>query len=120
MTSLHDAVLSPGVFTWDIENNLMYADSAVAKIFGIDADIAGQGLAFDVYLARVHADDRPRVAKAISAAIVRESLPQSDIRVQGSNGHFRSVTIFGRAFKSSGGFPVLYAGIVSPGAPALH
>jgi PAS domain-containing protein len=103
-----------GIFTWDIAKNIVFADRAVARLFGLNPDETVRGLPIEVYLARVHPDDRPRLAKGITETIVAE-LPQKDgYRVQGVDGINRAVVAFGRAFRNRDGDAVLYSGVIVP------
>jgi PAS domain S-box-containing protein len=103
-----------GIYTWDIVRNLVFADSALAELFGMDPDATVRGLPLEDYLERVHPDDKPDLAKTISQAIVAEIAQQNIYRVQGSDGRYRTVAAFGRAFRDQSGSPVLYSGIVVP------
>lgn len=103
-----------GIFTWDIEKNIVFADRAVARLHGLNPEETVLGLPIEVYLARVHADDRPRLAKGITETIVAELPQQEGYRVQGSDGIYRAVMAFGRAFRNRDGDAVLYSGIIIP------
>ena len=109
-----DAASDAGIFTWDIEKNLVFADSALAELFGLDANDTLCGMPLEDYLQRVHPEDRPALAKIISTTIIAEVPQQGTYRVEGSDGRFRSVAAFGRAFRNRDGSPVLYSGIVVP------
>ena len=61
-----------GIFTWDIEKNIVFADRAVARLHGLNPEETVRGLPIEVYLARVHPDDRPRLAEGITETIVAE------------------------------------------------
>lgn len=107
-----------GIFTWDIERNLLFADRAVALLFGLDYDCTLRGLPLEAYLARVHPDDRSGLAKVISETIMAD-IPQRDTyRVQGADGGYRMVAAFGKAFCDANDLAVLYSGIVIPLAGA--
>lgn len=104
----------PGLFTWDVERNIVFADAAVAELFGLEADKTLRGLPLQSYLERVHPDDRAALAKTISDTIVAEIPQQSTYRVQDRSGAYAVVAAFGRAFRAIEGSPVLYSGIVVP------
>ena len=92
----------------------IFADRAVARLHGLNPEETVRGLPIEVYLARVHPDDRPRLAKGITETIVAE-LPQKDgYRVQGVDGINRAVVAFGRAFRNRDGDAVLYSGVIVP------
>jgi PAS domain-containing protein len=103
-----------GIFTWDIEKNIVFADRAVARLHGLNPEETVRGLPIEIYLARVHPDDRPRLAKGITETIVAELPQQEGYRVQGSDSIYRAVVAFGRAFRNRDGDAVLYSGIIIP------
>jgi PAS domain-containing protein len=109
-----DASGEAGIFTWDIERNLLFADRAVALLFGLDYDCTLRGLPLEAYMARVHRGDRSGLAKVISETIMAD-IPQRDTyRVQGADGRYRMVAAFGKAFCDANDLAVLYSGIVIP------
>jgi PAS domain S-box-containing protein len=103
-----------GIWTWSLDEDILYADTALAKLFGVNPSEALVGLPIEHYLARIHPQDRPRVARAISDAVI-DGLPYHDeYRVTDSNGSIRVVIAFGRCFRNRAGNPVHYAGIIHP------
>jgi PAS domain-containing protein len=101
-----------GIFTWDITQDLVYADSALAEHFGLVAEETKRGLPLKNYLERVHPDDRAYVAKQITDTIVGARAQQSIYRVKGRNGLYVSVIVFARCFRDRNDIPVLYSGMV--------
>jgi PAS domain-containing protein len=113
-----DASGEAGIFTWDIERNLLFADRAVALLFGLDYDRTLRGLPLEAYMARVHPSDRSGLAKVISETIMAD-IPQRDTyRVKGADSRYRMVAAFGKAFCDANDLAVLYSGIVIPLAGA--
>ncbi|WP_112803410.1 PAS domain-containing protein [Rhizobium sp. SYY.PMSO] len=107
-----------GIYTWDIEKNLVFADPALAHLFGLDPAKTVHGLPLETYLARVHPEDRSHLAKAIHNTIVAEVPQQSTYRVRDAHGVYRWVAAFGRAFRNGVDNPTLYSGVVVPAAGA--
>lgn len=103
-----------GFFTWDVPDNILYADQAVADLFGLKPIIASQGLPIEAYLDRVHPDDRPQLAKTIRDSIVTDRPQQETYRVMTANGEYTFVTGFGRGFRNKDGDIIRYVGIVIP------
>lgn len=101
-----------GIFTWDITQDLVYADSALAELFGLVAEETKRGLPLKTYLDRVHPEDRAYVAKQITDTIVGARAQQSVYRVKGRNGEYVSVIVFARCFRDRNDTPVLYSGMV--------
>ena len=111
-----DVAADAGIYTWDIVRNLVFADSAIAELFGLDPAATVRGLPLETYLRRVHPDDQPQLARKISEVLVADIAQQDTYRVQGRDGRYRLVAAFGRAFRDHGGSPVLYSGIIVPAA----
>lgn len=103
-----------GFFTWDLPENVLYADNALASLFGVDPTDAEQGLPIEVFSARVHPEDTPILAKAISDSIIAYRPQQQSCRVCNSEVNYVTVMCFGRGGRDSTGEPVRYVGIVVP------
>ena len=103
-----------GVYTWDLNSDTVYADSAVAAIFGLDPEQAAQGMPIQTYLDRIHQGDKASVAKSIHDAVVTGEPYQKDYRVVAGEALVTVVTAFGRCFRNSAGEPTHYAGIIVP------
>ena len=103
-----------GFFTWDVPENILYADRALADLFGLDPTAASQGLPIEAYLDRVHPDDKPQLAKTIRDSIVTDRPQQETYRVLNKDGHHVFVTGYGRGFRSKDGNTTRYVGVVVP------
>lgn len=103
-----------GIWTWSIDSNMVFADTAVAKLFGLEQQDTLRGLPLEEYLARVHVSDRPRLARSIRRAIIDAMPYREEYRVHDRNGIARLVMAHGRCFRDRSGNPVHYAGIVHP------
>jgi PAS domain-containing protein len=101
-----------GFFTWDVPENIVYADAALASLFGLDAHDASSGLAIEAYLDRVHPEDRSRLAKTIRDSIIADRPQQETYRVLNSASEYVVVTGFGRGFRDGNGNTIRYAGVV--------
>ncbi|RDL48068.1 hypothetical protein BLJAPNOD_05295 [Ensifer sp. M14] len=101
-----------GIFTWDIAQDLVYADSALAELFGLAAEETKRGLPLKLYLERVHPDDKAYVARQMTETIIGERAQQSSFRVRTRSGRYVSIVAFGRCFRDRKDTPVLYSGIV--------
>lgn len=107
-----DEIPDVGLFSWDIEENILYADSALAELFGLDPHDAEHGLPIEVYLERVHPEDRPALAKVISQSITEHTNQNERYRVKQTDSNYVNVESFARAFRDRDGNPVRYVGIV--------
>lgn len=103
-----------GIFTWDLETNVLHADGALANLFGLDTTLVLAGLPLQSYVERIIADDRPRVAKAIHNAVLSGGPYHIEYRVRGKDDLTTDVMAFGRCFRNKEGVPSQYAGIVFP------
>ncbi|SEH86698.1 PAS fold-containing protein [Rhizobium tibeticum] len=103
-----------GLFTWDLKSNLVYADSALASLFGLEPDETEHGLPLQSYMERIHPQDAPALAKQINDAIVAQHPTVQNYRVLSQDGTYIPVCAFGRCFRDRDDVPVHYAGIVVP------
>jgi hypothetical protein len=102
----------PGIFTWDLSTNAVYCDSAVARLFDVDEDLAARGLPITIFIDRMHPDDRKRVAESIREAVVTGDPYREEYRTIHTDGSIIDVLAFGRCFRNSAGEPVHYAGVL--------
>jgi len=103
-----------GLYTWELSSNTLYADAAVAGLFGLDKQETEKGLPLEAYMDRVYPDDRPALARAISEAIRFGEPFQASYRVMQSNEVVASVLAYGKCFRNRQDEPLLYSGIVFP------
>lgn len=103
-----------GIFTWNIETDTVFGDSAIAHLFGMSVDDALSGQPIAAYLQRIHPEDLATVAGEIREAITTGAPYQCQYRVLGAGEVYRNVEAFGRCFRSRDGLPIQYAGIVFP------
>lgn len=103
-----------GIYTWCLEHDTLYGDTALAALFGLDPAATLRGLPVTDYIARVHPDDQGTVAQMIREAVEDGGPYRAEYRVMDASGSIRPVMAFGRCFRDSTGIPVHYAGIVHP------
>jgi PAS domain-containing protein len=103
-----------GIYTWCLGDDALYADTALAILFGLDPANTLSGLPVTDYLARIHPDDQDTVADLIRTAVEGGQPYQAEYRVVDASGRIRPVMAFGRCFRDRTGVPVHYAGIVHP------
>lgn len=109
-----EEVQEAGVWTWSIDEDLLYADTAFARLFGIDLEEALQGLPIERYMARIHVEDRQRIAQSITDAVIGGAAYYAEYKVSDHLGLTRQVITFARCFRSRSGNPVHVAGIAYP------
>src|SRR6478609_3803841 len=83
-----DRMPDAGLFTWDMNADLVYADSALAALFGLEAAETERGLPVQAYLDRVHPDDVAGLAKQISDAIVVQHPTVQHYRARKADGSY--------------------------------
>jgi hypothetical protein len=103
-----------GIFTWEVATDLVYCDDAVAGLFGFPITEFQNGRPLRMFLDRIHADDLPRVARAIHDALITGFPYQEDYRINRPDGTSVAVTAFGSCFRDSTGEPRHYAGMLVP------
>lgn len=116
--AIHDGAGSDepeaGIFTWLLEQDLVYGDTSVAAHFGLDPDHTVTGLPIGAYLESVHKDDRAGLSQAISSAVRGGQPFHAEYRVKDAHGSFRVVVALGRCFRDTLGNPTVYSGIIYP------
>ena len=103
-----------GLFVLDVASNHIFADSAVAEVFGFSPSATENGLPLDDYLARIHPDDRSEVGTAIHESIVAAEHRQVSYSTLRLDGSVITVLAFGRCFAPRDGMAPHYSGIVVP------
>jgi PAS domain-containing protein len=106
----------PGIFMWDLGQNHLYGDGALASLFGLDPAAVFAGLPLQSYVDRIHDSDRKRVARAIHQAVVSGEPYHIEYHVLSEGDSITHVAAFGRCFRDKSGVPHQYAGIVFPAA----
>ena len=103
--------LKLGVWDWDIEKNLIYADDAVARMFALDPNLAENGLPPDQYFSRIHSEDRQIIEDHARLCVETLGICLDDFRIVRPDGaiwvHSR-----GRCFADSERKPTIYAGLI--------
>jgi PAS domain-containing protein len=109
-----EGVDDPGIFTWSLDTDVLYADNLIALLFGLRPADTISGLPLSTYIARIHPEDREIVGQLIAQA-VRSGLPyHAEYRVLNADDDPRWVIAMGRCFRDRNGNPSHYAGIVYP------
>ncbi len=115
----------PGLFTWDIRADLVYADGALAELFGFDPHETERSLLVQTNLDRVHPNDVAALARQISDAIIAQHPTVRRYLSHNADGSDVFVSAFGRCLGIAKNNPVHYAGIVvpaetEPGRATIH
>ena len=118
--SIHSRVMSDqdvGFFEWEVAEDLMRSDSAVAKLFGLSVSEAEKGLPVLAYVNRIHPNDRKRVARAIHDSLVTCGAFREAYSILHADGSLVDVLVSGRCFRNRDGDPAHFSGVIQPSKP---
>lgn len=107
-----EAALEAGAiatWTWDIPDNRLFADEALARLFSLDPADAEGGL-LDRYVRAIHPEDRPRVTAALERSVATGEDYEADYRIVRRGGSVRWVVARGRVERDEAGRPVRMPG----------
>lgn len=107
-----DAGAILGTWVWDVRRDRLTADARFAQCFGLDEDLCRAGLPLDRVTASIHPEDRPRVADAIQAALIRGGPYLCQYRVRQPDGAFRWIEANGRVELDADGVAVRFPGVI--------
>lgn len=102
---------SIGAWDWDVENDIVRADSRFAALYGVDASRAAAGAPIAEFFSGIHPDDRPRVLAEVDTAIKSSDIFRSEYRLQRSDGTVRWVAAQGRCVRDSEGRCIRFPGV---------
>ncbi|NLR97246.1 PAS domain-containing protein [Rhizobium sp. P38BS-XIX] len=103
-----------GIFTWPLAGNMIYGDTAVAYLFGLDPTRTVKGLTARHYLKGVYTNDRDVVARLWFLAIRSRNSFHVEFRVKDAQGVYRRVASSGRCFGDAIDHQAHFVGIVYP------
>lgn len=113
-----------GIFTWVVESNLIFGDTLVALLFGLDPRKTVRGLPFENYFARVHEEERAETKRLIKQALLDGQSYHAEHRLMDASGAYRWSVAMGRCFQNENSMPLYFSGIVYPvdqlGEPGLQ
>jgi PAS domain S-box-containing protein len=100
-----------GTWEFDVVNDVIRADSNLARIFGVTPDEAAAG-PLAAYTRSIHPDDRDRVAATIARAVEAGETYEADYRLVGPGGTVRWVVARGRVERDPSGQALRLPGVV--------
>jgi len=118
-TALHESIAGhrllaqaaeDGLWFWDIRAGSVEYSERMLAILGVGRDSMRGGL--DAFMARLHAEDRPRVSAALQAHLDHRAPFGVTFRVRGPQGDYRTCTARGLAEWDARGTPIRMAGAV--------
>jgi len=107
---LKDAV---GFFSWDLNENKVFADNVFAYIYGMPPHELEIGAPIEQVIRHVAEDDMPRVAKALHETIVSGNPCHHTYQIVHPNGRHIVVTGQGRCLRNGDGMPSIFTGLVT-------
>lgn len=105
-----------GVWDWDIASNVIYADEAVAKAFGLNAILTRKGLPPEAYFSLIHDDDRQMIIDHSQRSVATNGSCSDNFRILSPTGT-RWVNSQGRAFADQNNNPRCFVGMITEIAP---
>jgi PAS domain-containing protein len=103
-----------GIFTWVLESNLVFGDTSIALLFGLDPTQTTRGLPQETYFARVHDEDRADTKRLLKQAILDGQPFYVEHRLMDASGTYRWSVAMGRCFQNENSMPLFFSGIVYP------
>ncbi len=110
----HIGPTEAGIFTWVVESNLIFGDTLVALLFGLDPRQTVRGLPFEPYFARVQEEDRAETKRLTKQAILDNQSYRAEHRLMDALGAYRWSVAMGRCFQNENSMPQFFSGIVYP------
>ncbi|MES2184031.1 MAG: PAS domain-containing protein [Pseudomonadota bacterium] len=99
-----------GIWDWDLQAGLLYADARFARFYGVDPARAEAGAPLEEYVRGIHPDDMPRVEAEIAELLAGVASYACDYRVRQSDGNYRWVAARGKLVRDDQGAPARFPG----------
>ncbi|NYZ61580.1 PAS domain-containing protein [Luteimonas sp. SJ-16] len=101
-----------GTWFWDVRQDLMMVDDALARAFDLDPGVAGTPVRLEQLLASVHPDDLPELEAAIAEAVRVGGRYAHQYRTRNTDGVYRWIEAIGRVELDADGKAVDFAGVL--------
>ena len=101
-----------GTWFWDVRNDNLTVDEALARAFGLDPALAQRPLHLEQVLGSVHPDDLPDLVQAINQAVHAGGRFAHQYRTRGADGHYHWREGIGRVDLDTDGQPVGFPGVL--------
>ncbi|MDY7230012.1 hybrid sensor histidine kinase/response regulator [Hyalangium rubrum] len=99
-----------GVWDWDLRRRSFWCSPRLLEMLGLTA--ASSPGTYEVFVERLHPDDREAVVNALSAHLERDIPYDVSYRLRHANGGYRACVSRGRALRDAEGRPVRMTGII--------
>ena len=102
-----------GAWDWDVQADMIRADSRFALLYGVDPKMAEQGAPIARFFEGIHPDDLPMAQRAIERAMdpTGDGTFISEYRVVDQGGNCRWVSAQGRCTFDDSGRPLRFPGV---------
>lgn len=104
---------SLGWWDWDIPNNRLYAGEHFARMYGVDPDLAAEGVPLDAFVNGIHPEDRDWVSQRIQHAVETAGEFAEEYRLLAADGTVTWVYARGRCYHDAAGQPLRYPGVAT-------
>lgn len=105
------SVMDGGFYTWDIVENMFWADRRYAEIMDVDRSDLDRGLPAETFLETVHQDDRAGVIERMKMTVIDRQPFEIAYRIKRGD-IFVLVKDYGQCMRSIDGYATLFTGIV--------
>lgn len=105
------SVMDGGFYTWDIVENMFWADRRYAEIMDVDRSDLDRGLPAETFLETVHQDDRAGVIERMKMTVIDRQPFEIAYRIKRED-IFVLVKDYGQCMRSIDGYATLFTGIV--------
>jgi len=101
-----------GTWFWDVAQDSLTVDDALALAHGLDPALARTELRLEQVVSAVHPDDRAGLAEAIAEAVRRGGRYAHQYRTRGADGAYRWIEAIGRVDHDAHGQAVGFPGVL--------
>lgn len=101
-----------GTWFWDVAQDSLTVDDALALAHGLDPALARSELRLEQVVSAVHPDDRAGLAEAIAEAVRRGGRYAHQYRTRGADGAYRWIEAIGRVDLDAQGQAVGFPGVL--------
>ncbi len=101
-----------GTWFWDVQQDRLAVDDALAHAFGLDPALDRSELRLEQVVATVHPEDQDGLAEAIAQALHLGGRYAHQYRARGMDGQYRWIEAIGRVDLDAAGKPVGFPGVL--------
>jgi PAS domain S-box-containing protein len=101
-----------GIWDWDVQNDLVYADPRFAHLYGVDPGDAAAGISIAQFTRNIVGEDLATVGPAIEEAVKTGAEFNAEYRIQQADGTLRWVSARGACSHDGNGAPLRFSGVI--------